>query len=180
MTRTIYSPAVSWIPPSVAEVDGVMKAAAQKLNCKTPDLHRHFHADARTFRRWKENADTAPDKKSTIKYSAWGLLVAIAENRLIFTDDGKPLQPKNEVMWRFITENYIYTADNFERPSAKLVSLFIGKDDSISGLNKTQLAEFLGYNQAHFGRLIGAMNFGVWSSLLLCYGVPVSSMFKAS
>lgn len=156
-----------------------MKLAAEKLNCKTPELHRHFCADARTFRRWKENSDKYPDKKSTIKYTAWGLLVAIAYGRLIYTADGLPLKPNNSDMWRFVSENYIYTAESFQRPGSKLVSLFIGKDDSITGMNQTQLAEFFHYDQSHFSRLIGSMNFGVWSSLLLCYGVPVDAMFKA-
>ncbi|MEZ8082849.1 hypothetical protein [Enterovibrio norvegicus] len=153
-----------------------MVAAASRLKCEVKDLHIHFNGDARTFRRWKENADKNPNEKSTIKYSAFGLLTAIVHNEIIFTEDKKPLDVANAELWKLVADNYVYKAGEFTPPNEKIVKMFYGKD-SITGLYRLELASLLGYDKSHFGRLIVKMNFGTWASLMLCLGVPVSQMF---
>ena len=154
-----------------------MELAAKRLDCEVPELYKHLNGDARTFRRWKENADKTPNALSKIRYTAYGLLVALATDKLIFTHDGQPLEPKNAELWSFIEQNYIFKADRFVQPSPKVVTMFIGQKDSISGLQRQELARFLGYDKNHFGRVIGNMNFGVWTALLICFGVPLNKVF---
>ncbi|TKF95475.1 hypothetical protein, partial [Vibrio sp. F13] len=84
--RTIFEQAVNWKQPTVKEVELVMIKAASKLGCDVINLHKNFGVDARTFRRWKENAIDNPDQISSIKYSAFGLLVAIATCNIVDKD----------------------------------------------------------------------------------------------
>jgi hypothetical protein len=177
-TKTIYSVYQDWKEPSVTEVKALMEIAAKKLRCDPRDLHKHFSADARTFRRWKEHAGSDPNKSSTIRYTAWAALVAITTGDIIFTPTSQPIEPQNRELFAWIQSNYVFTADNFISPSEKAVLAFIGRNNSISGMTRTDLAGFLGYNQAHFGRLISKMNFNVWACLLMIYGVPVDSLFR--
>ena len=186
----IFEQAANWQQPTVKEVEAIMIKAASKLGCEVKNLYTYFDGDARTFRRWKENADKNPDQTSIIKYSPFALLVAIAScdvtlekgkrkasvGDIIFTADKKPLKPVNEGLWQLIKDNYVYTADNFERPNEKIVKFFYGKD-SVTGIFRQDLAAMLGYDKNHFGRLIVKMNFGTWASLLLCMGVPLSCIF---
>lgn len=188
--QTIFEQATNWKQPTVKEVELVMIEAASKLGCEVKNLYKNFDADARTFRRWKENADDNPEKISSIKYSAFGLLVAIAtcnvidmeEGRtatggdIIFTNDKKPLKPVSHELWQLIIDNYIYNAESFVRPNEKVVKFFYGKD-SVTGLFRQDVADLLGYSKDHFGRLIMRMNFGTWASLLLCMGVPIDQLF---
>ncbi|EGQ8547886.1 hypothetical protein FG297_22890 [Vibrio alginolyticus] len=167
----------NWKQPTVKEVESIMGLAAKRLDCEVKDLYKHFDGDARTFRRWKENADKTPNAPSKIRYTAYGLLVALATDKLIFTHNGKPLKPKNAELWNFIEQHYIYKADEFVQPSPKVVTMFIGQKDSISGYQRQELARFLGYDKNHFGRVIGNMNFGVWTTLLICFGVPLNKVF---
>ncbi|MBD1577857.1 hypothetical protein HC723_15780 [Vibrio sp. S11_S32] len=170
-------PAATWQRPTVNEVKTIMELASQRLGCEVRYLHKHFDADARTFRRWKEKADVTPDALSTIKYTAWGLLVLIATGKLIFTEDGQPFEPKNPELWMIIQNFYVFKARDFVVPSVKIVTLFIGQEGSITGLQRQELAHLLGYDKAHFGRLIGNMKFGVWAAILVCFGVPIEQMF---
>lgn len=178
MESTIFSPAANWRKPTVFQVKQMMEKVAERFDCEVFELHQYFRADARTFRRWKENCDQTPDQPSTIKYTAWALFVAIAENKIILTEDGKPLEPNNPDVWNVVKASCVYTASNFVSPSMKTVELFIGETDfSITGMNRTNLAKFVGYVPSHFGRLISKMNFSVWSVLLILYGVPVTEIF---
>ncbi len=172
-----YSTADKWQAPTVKEVEELMAKASKRLGCEIYELHKHFCSDARTFRRWKENSDSNPQKKSTIRFTAWALLVAIAEDRLIVTESGLPLTVKNSDAWEFIKSKFVYQSDNFVSPPLEIVTLFLGTNNSISGLTKNKLSQVIGYNQAHFGRLIEKMNFSVWSILLIMYGIPVESIF---
>lgn len=175
----IFTTAKNWQAPTVKEVQQIMIAAAERLQCEVKELHLHFNSDARTFRRWKENADKYPDKKSTIKYSAFALLTAIVYGDIIFTEDKKPLSVVNGELWKLVADNYVYKAADFTPPNEKIVKMFYGKD-SITGLYRMELASLLGYDKSHFGRLIVKMNFGSWASLMLCLGVPVSALFDVS
>lgn len=178
MESSIFSPAADWQAPTVLQVKLMMEKVAERFGCEVFELHKYFKADARTFRRWKENAETTPSSESSIRYTAWVLLVAIADNRIILTEDGKPLPPNSKEAWEIIYNNFVYTADNFVTPPMKIVELFLGANEfSITGMNRTNLAKFIGYVPSHFGRLIGKMNFSVWSVLLILYGVPVSKIF---
>lgn len=166
-----------WPTPSVKEVEELMISASRRLGCNVFDLYHHFDGDARTFRRWKENVDKTPDAPSSIKPTAYGLLVALAHDKLIFTDDGQPLEPVNSELWHDVTYNHVYTADKFVRPSEDIVKCFIGPK-SISGKTRKEVAELIGFDKDHFGRVIGHMNFGVWASLLLCFGLPLHKVFR--
>ncbi|MCG6230250.1 hypothetical protein [Vibrio furnissii] len=178
MESSIFSPAANWQSPTVLQVQLMMEKVADRFGCEVFELYSYFRADARTFRRWKENADVAPSNPSSIRYTAWFLFVAIAENRIILTEDGKPLSSNNKDAWSIITNKFVYTADTFETPPMKVVELFLGANEfSISGMNRTNLAKFIGYVPSHFGRLISKMNFSVWSVLLILYGVPVTNIF---
>lgn len=188
--KSIFEQAANWQQPTVKEVETIMIKAASNLGCEVKNLYSYFDGDARTFRRWKENADKNPAQASSIKYSPFALLVAIAScdvaiekgqrkakgGEIIFTGNKKPLEPVNKELWQLIQDNYVFTADNFERPSEKIVKFFYGKD-SVTGMFRQDLAAMLGYDKNHFGRLIVRMNFGTWASLMLCMGVPVSRLF---
>ncbi|MFZ3461432.1 hypothetical protein [Vibrio harveyi] len=171
-------PYSNWKQPTVKDVEQVMTLAAQRLGCEVKELHKHLKGDARTFRRWKENADKTPNALSSIRYTAYGIFVALATGKLIFTEDGKPLEVQNQELWGFIEQNYIFDAESFTQPSTKVVTMFIGQKDSISGLQRQELAQLLGYDKVHFGRVIGKMNFGTWTALMLCFGVPICKLFK--
>ena len=178
MTRSIYATADKWIQPTVGHVHDMLKKASEKIGCSIYDIHLYLGASERTVRRWKTNYQTSPDEVSSIRYPSWGLLVKLVDGRLIFTKDGKPLEVHNQALFGIITDKYLLNAIEFKKspPPRKVASFFVG-EDSITNLSRMELAGLLSYDSSQMGRLINNMQFSVWASLLVIYGVDETKLF---
>lgn len=179
MNPNIYATAEKWEAPTVSEVDQMMERVAEKLGCTkvSAELSTYFGSDARTFRRWRNNSETRPNDTSTIKYTAWALFVAIADNVLILTEDHQPITPKNDEAW-LLVRSYHADVKSWTWPPIEITSLYCGRrKNTISGLTRAQLASLFGYNDIAFGKLMNRMNFTTWSLLLILHGVPVNEIF---
>jgi hypothetical protein len=157
-----------WSSPTFQDVTNVFN----KLNLSDEEIVLFLGLNIRTIRRWTSKKSNNRLEKSSIPYGIWCVLIALSENRLIFSN----VQKRDITR---IPKEYICSLVDFESPTKEILLSFVGKG-SITGLHRKELANIFGWNPAYLGREFnkGNINFLNWVLLLLLCGVSIEKLIK--
>lgn len=161
-------PFEKWETPTLQDVVNVF----EKLNISDENFTLNFGVNERTVRRWKSAKTVNRLEKSAIPYGVWCLLVAISENKYIFGEIKKRDLSQ-------VPDCYICTIESFVSPPKEVLTLFVGKN-SITGLQRTELASLFGWNSTYLGREFnkGNISFLNWVLILLFCGVNIKKLIN--
>jgi hypothetical protein len=155
-----------WEKPTFQDVVNVF----EKLSISDENFTLFFGINERTYRRWTSKKTVNRLEKSTMPYGFWCVLIALSENKYIFGHVKKRDLSQ-------VPDKYICSIESFVSPSKDILTLFVGKN-SITGLQRTELAKLFGWNAGHLGREFnkGSISFLNWVLLMMFCGVNINQL----